>query len=222
MRSRHMIVVSMAALAAGLMRFGQTPVGAAVPAVPAEGADRSSVSATVERARARAHAGSVLERLPISFIENRGQLDGRVAYYVPRSGMDTYFAAEGVTYALTRSSMAESAHDPTLAGGTAAESRKRKPTERWAVKLEFVNADHARGPTGRGQTPSIISYFKGPRSEWKTQVPAYAEVAYPDLWPGIDLVYAGNGGRLKYTFTSGRERTRSRSAWRIGVRPKFV
>ncbi|HEY2937623.1 MAG TPA: hypothetical protein VGJ25_13545 [Gaiellaceae bacterium] len=46
----------------------------------------------------------------------------------------------------------------------------------------------------------MVSYFKGPRSTWKTGLPVFAKVAYRDLWPGIDLVYSGTGSRLEYSF----------------------
>ncbi|MBI3988741.1 MAG: hypothetical protein HY347_03900 [candidate division NC10 bacterium] len=45
-----------------------------------------------------------------------------------------------------------------------------------------------------------MSYFKGSREQWKTGLSTYATLVYPDLWPGIDLVYSGTVNRLKYTF----------------------
>src|SRR5205085_7567485 len=37
-------------------------------------------------------------------------------------------------------------------------------------------------------------------SDWKSGLATYATVAYENLWPGIDLIYAGSGDHLKYTF----------------------
>ena len=47
-------------------------------------------------------------------------------------------------------------------------------------------------------------------------MPSYAKVLYRELWPGIDLVYAGTGGQLKYTFLvqPGADPSRIRLAWR--------
>jgi hypothetical protein len=36
---------------------------------------------------------AALQRLPLSFVENRGQADRRVAYYVQGSGASVYIAA---------------------------------------------------------------------------------------------------------------------------------
>ena len=39
--------------------------------------------------------------MPLYFVENRGQVDSRVAYYVQGSDKTIYFTREGVTFALT-------------------------------------------------------------------------------------------------------------------------
>src|SRR5438067_3547604 len=39
-------------------------------------------------------------KLPLTFIANRGQLDRRVAYYVPGRDKSLYFTSHGVTFAL--------------------------------------------------------------------------------------------------------------------------
>ncbi len=56
--------------------------------------------------------------------------------------------------------------------------------ERYALKLDFLDANPGVRPVGRDQTEAIISYFKGSPEEWQTGLPTYAEVVYPDLWPG--------------------------------------
>ena len=53
---------------------------------------------------------------------------------------------------------------------------------------------------GRDLTSAVVSYFKGPREEWKTGLPTYGSVVYEDLWPGIDLVFTGAEGVLKATY----------------------
>jgi hypothetical protein len=68
------------------------------------------------------------------------------------------------------------------------------------VKLDFVGANPDAKPRGADQTPAVVSYFKGDKADWKTEIPTYSRVIYTDLWPGIDLAYTGAGGRLKYTF----------------------
>ena len=46
-----------------------------------------------------------------------------------------------------------------------------------------------------------MNYLLGndPR-EWRTQVPTYGQVRYDGVYPGVDLVYYGNQGKLEYDF----------------------
>jgi hypothetical protein len=125
---------------------------------------------------------AALLNLPLYFIENQGQVDQRVAYYVQGRDMNLYFTAQGVTFAMS---------------GPVEEDDSQ---EHYAIKLEFVGADPDVQPVGKDRTEAVFSYFKGSPEEWKTGLPAYAGVAYPDLWPGIDLVYSGDTSHLKYTF----------------------
>jgi hypothetical protein len=48
--------------------------------------------------------------------------------------------------------------------------------------------------------PTRISYFKGPKTEWRTGLPTFGSVKYREPWPGVDLVVSGTDGELKSTF----------------------
>ncbi len=143
----------------------------------------SAGSSTLAPARSWTAAGApapALEQLApnrLFFIENRGQVDARVAYYVQGNEQTLFFAADGLTFLLS------------------------SPDGRaWAVKLDFLGANPQVHPAGQDATPTIISYLRGPRDQWKTGLRTYARLVYADLWPGIDLVYSAAEGRLKYQF----------------------
>ncbi len=143
-------------------------------------------------------------KLPLYFIENQGQLDSRVGYYIQGGDKSIYFTGSGVTFALTAPAEEEDEGTPEIRpasfdrGGLGNESPVAR--QRWVVKLDFVDANPNTQPVGQEPTDAVISYFKGPREEWTTGLPTYASLVYRDLWPGIDLVYTGTGSRLKYTF----------------------
>jgi hypothetical protein len=144
-----------------------------------------------------------LERMPLYFIENCGQLDSRVAYYVQGRDTTLYFTAEGVT--LVR---AEQRHDRNDATGRLEKASLGRPFQaqapdaesRWVVKLDFVGANPNPRIEAVDPTPAIVSYFHGPKDNWKAGLSTYASIVYSELWPGIDLVYSGTANRLKYTF----------------------
>ena len=152
-------------------------IAAIMPSLPAAGAAGPPLPARRPPATAP-RALSALAQAPLFFTENKGQLDGRVAYYVQGQETSFYFTARDVTF--------------TLAGD--------RGHERWNMKLEFVGANPAARPLAHDPTQTSVSYFKGPRSAWKSGLGTYSTVTYAGLWPGIDLSYTGTFDRLKYTF----------------------
>jgi hypothetical protein len=131
------------------------------------------------RAAAKDSAADGLASLPLYFIGNEGQVDERVAYYVHGAKTSVYLTRTGIVFAT---------EDPSASGAG------------WAVRLDFEDANPDVRIVGRERTDAVVSYFKGRPSEWKTGLATWSAVVYEDLWPGIDLVYGSEGGRLKYTF----------------------
>jgi hypothetical protein len=167
--------------------------------------------------QARVHAA--FGTLPLYFIENQGQVDRRVTYYVQGHDTTVYFTPTGVTLALTGPAAPPPAGGPPGLARPAGLRSLRDPEgarERWAVKLDFVGTNPEARPRGQDPTPAVVSYFKGPRAQWKPGLRTYARLVYPELWPGIDLVFAGTAGRLKYTFLlhPGADPARIRLAYR--------
>jgi hypothetical protein len=119
-------------------------------------------------------------RLPLSFIENQGQADARIEFYLQSSDHSLYFTTDG--------------HVLRLIQGKGADAKAH------TIKVELVGAKAERIESLE-RAPGIVSYFKGPREEWKTAIPTHARIGYVQPWPGIDLAYAGAGGRLESIYT---------------------
>jgi hypothetical protein len=83
-------------------------------------------------------------QMQVLFVENQGQLDDGVAYYVQGSDKTIYFASDGITFALTRPVQAgerrdrKGAVDPAIYPKT---GNRESAVERWVVKLDFVDAN---------------------------------------------------------------------------------
>ncbi|MGD8589760.1 MAG: SBBP repeat-containing protein [Chromatiales bacterium] len=139
---------------------------------------------------------STLNGLPLLFVENHGQFPDTVAFTMQGSSKNFFFTPDGVTISLIKK---------VKIGGAITEDGLMKASlssapQRWAVKLDFVNANADIKPLGEDLQPAVISYFKGPQLTWKTGLRTYSSLRYPDLWPGIDLVYTGSVNQLKYQF----------------------
>jgi hypothetical protein len=162
-------------------------------------------SARVEEASAEAPARGVnmgesavaitWGMLPLYFIENRGQFDERVAYYVQGKDKTLFFTSQGVTFVLANLPEA-----PNQGEDEGQAQRAAYGSARWVLKLDFLGADAGVQPVGEDETAAVISYFKGRPEEWKTGLKTYSRVVYRDLWPGIDLQYTGTENQLKYQF----------------------
>jgi len=187
------------ALIGAAVCFGPSTVFA--DALEAHPATRGSEAKSQEKS---SRLRSVADKLPLYFVENKGQVDARVAYYVQGNDKIIYFTPDGLTLVLHENFRDKLQVAALSAGAAAAESSEGElsplPPRRLAVKLEFVGADSRVRPQGEEPTPALISYFVGPEAAWKTGLRTYRRLVYPDLWPGIDLVYSGTVQRLKYMF----------------------
>ncbi|NOT56021.1 MAG: hypothetical protein HOP18_15590, partial [Deltaproteobacteria bacterium] len=150
---------------------------------------------------------------PISFIENQGQLDNEVAYYVQGRDTALYFTSQGVTFVLT-----DTTPGVTPPSVQSVALRKEPPAarSRYVLKLDFVGANPHVRPRGEEATAAVVSYFTGPQDQWRTGLPTYGKIVYANLWPGIDLVYNGTHSQLKYAFVvqPGADPTQIRLAYR--------
>ncbi len=69
------------------------------------------------------------------------------------------------------------------------------------LRIEFLGADARAQLAGEEITGGRVSFLTGgdPRA-WQTNLPAYRGLRYKNLYPGIDLVYAGGAAGLKSEF----------------------
>ncbi len=146
-------------------------------------ADVSTRAATLER------YGS----LPLYFEPNLGQTDARVQF-IARAGGRTLFLAQGEAVLVVSRAAAPSA----LSGG----DRQRATYIREAVvRMTLPGANPAAEFRASGRQAGVSAYFLGDDpAGWRPEVPHYSRVECRQVYPGIDLVYYGNQGRLEYDF----------------------
>jgi uncharacterized repeat protein (TIGR01451 family) len=110
-------------------------------------------------------------QLPLYFIANQGQRDARVAYYAQGNGFGLDFTTNQVTIGL---------------GET-------------ILHVRFPDAQVTRPAGVRRAGAEVNTLIGDDPTRWRTGIPTYGQVVYQDLYPGIDLYYAGQHGALKYT-----------------------
>jgi hypothetical protein len=68
------------------------------------------------------------------------------------------------------------------------------------LKVNYEGANHV-DPKGQGILPHRSNFFYGENSiEWRSGVPNYQEVVYPNIYDNIDLIFQDSQRGLKYSF----------------------
>src|SRR5262245_25200964 len=128
----------------------------------------------------RSRVSEAYGKLPLNFEINQGQTSPQVK-----------FLARGNRYQLFLTS-----NEAVLVLNKAAAEQRSD-----VLKLKLMGANLEPQITGEGELPAKSNYLVGndPR-QWRTNVANYAKVKYDDIYPGIDMVYYGNGRQLEYDF----------------------
>jgi hypothetical protein len=143
-------------------------------------AQAANVGAKSSRNTTRSEHSKLLHaygRLPLSFIPNAGQTNPRVHFYAQGPGYSFAFTRKEAVLAFTH---------------------KRHGL---ALGLRFVGSSANARLEGQRRLAGTVNYLLGnDRTKWRTSLPTYGTVAYRNLWPGVDMVFKGGNGRLKYEF----------------------
>ncbi len=145
---------------------------------------------------APAQAQSLLAGLPLIFEPNQGQSnldpdDPRARFIARGSGYSLFLGSEGAILALQSRSL----QSPSLRSREKNSSR----TEFLEMKLAGANS-HATLTAGEPLAGKSNYLLGNDPSLWRRGIPQFARVRYENLYPGINLVFYGNQGRLEYDF----------------------
>jgi hypothetical protein len=139
-------------------------------------------------AATKAALHDVYGRLPLSFEENRGQTDPRVKFISRGNGYSLFLTSTDAVLKL-REPLA-SKHPPSREGNRSKFS---------AVRIRLKGANPAPEIAGVDELAGKSSYFIGrDPKRWHTDIPSFAGVRFRNIYPGVDLVYRGEQGRLEY------------------------
>ena len=115
---------------------------------------------------------------PLSFVENRGQVESAVRFYVRQGPATVFFTPGEVVMSLS---------DRKGAGH--------------AVRVQLLGADPDASIRSLESAPGLVSVFQGSDSSaWLTGIPTHNGIAYVSPWPGVDVQYWGREGRLESVY----------------------
>lgn len=78
---------------------------------------------------------------------------------------------------------------------------RKRSGETAAVCMQFVGANSAAPIAGEAEMLGKVNYLLGnDPSQWRSGVPVFTRVRVNNLYPGVDVVYYGNGRQLEYDF----------------------
>ena len=131
-------------------------------------------------------------RLPMRFEPNRGQTDPRVRF-LSRGGGYTLFLTPDEAVLTLRTPPSPNSRSKARDGGTT-ESRAS------VLRMQLVGANPNAHAVGTEPLAGKVNYLRGGSSAAPTGVPTYGGVRFQQVYPGVDVVYYGVGGRLEYDF----------------------
>ena len=184
-------------LVSGSHRYAQKAVAqlpaASIPGAPIPTSSKSSLQPQQLRSDqldsdrlhskprySKPEARAVLGQLPLIFEPNRGQADPRVKFLARGAGYSLFLDQTSAVLAMQTAPAGDSEQ---------------------VVRMKLVGADPAAAIVGTDPLPGKSNYILGnDRQQWHTGIPQFAGVRYQSVYPGIDLVFYGNQGRLEYDF----------------------
>jgi Beta-propeller repeat len=151
----------------------QAPVSATSLATSG-GATNASRGATPVSSKTTRQFRNAYRSLSLLFVANVGQTDSNARYYARGNGFGFYFTPDEVIMSF------------------------RRRTREQFVRLRPLGASPASTLEAHEPARATVNYFVG--STRHANLATYHEVVYRQLWPGIDMVFRGQRGELKYEF----------------------
>lgn len=111
-------------------------------------------------------------KVPIFFVENRGQFQAQAKYVAKASHVTGYFDATSIVFAADEGSL----------------------------RLSFPGAPPAPRLEAMGPAAARINFLVGDPNQWRTDLPAWDAIAYRGIFPGVDLIYSSQHEQLKSDF----------------------
>lgn len=149
-----------------------------------------------------ASAKSAFGNLPMTFEENRGQVDEQVRFFTRGNGYTLFLTPSESVLSLRRSVAAPSPKPAERFGPHGFhEPAPPAPIETSVVRMKLSGSNTNARVSGVEELEQRSNYFIGnDPAKWRTNVPHFNRVKSEGVYPGIDLVYYSTDRQLEYDF----------------------
>lgn len=152
-------------------------------------------------------------KLPISFVENKGQMDSTVRYYVSGASGTMFFTKDAMVMEFVKREkppepqpMAQDTTMPPMPPDKFGRERPPFSTSttpvketRLVLKKQFVGVNPKCEVVGEEELPGKVNILRGSDpSKWKQNIATFKRIRYKNLYPGVDAVYQGTEGKIQY------------------------
>ena len=127
--------------------------------------------------------------LPLSFEPNRGQAGNQVRFLSRGPGYSYLLLDRELVFQVQSGGLPIRSKAPDAMGGIS------------ALRMRLVNGKPRPEIHGENRLRSKSHYLRGTDpSQWQLNAPTFSRVRYRQVYPGVDLIFYGNGRRLEFDF----------------------
>lgn len=155
-------------------------------------------SASAQQGPAKLPSMESWSRMPITFVENRGQYESGVRFAARRAGMESLLMDDGFFVRFTTFENDGASSDKLPITKLANAPRGGAKVRGSALRFRFEGCGNAQ-IDGAQAAEGKVNYLIGDdRERWIRGARGYRSVQYKNIYPGIDALFHEDGGTLKY------------------------
>jgi len=146
--------------------------------------------------------GSGFKKQQVRFEVNRGQIDARARFIARTAEGSLFLTPNEAVLCLPEIPIQPELTRPTAKTHRATSAKLPASIQTAVLRLRPLKCNARSRLIGVEKLPGVSNYFIGnDPKKWRTNVESYSKVKYENLYPGIDLIYYGNGaGAIEYDF----------------------
>ena len=140
-------------------------------------------------------------RIPLYFEVNQGQADSQVQFLSRGRGYTLFITPNEAILTLRVPVESKVTNEQPVARTGLKDLKSNLLFQTARVHLQLMGTNPRPQVTGLEELSGKVNYFIGsdPKN-WHTGIPTFTKVQYKEVYPGVDLIYYGNQGKLEYDF----------------------